>query len=435
LLSVCLGNLVEFYDFAAFGGSAAVLALVLTSGQGALTSVFAVLAAALLIRPVGAVVVGRFSDQRGRRAPFLVMTLLTCSATATVGLLPSAASAGFFAALALLLVRSVQAFCTGGEISTSVPYLIEIGPAERRGLLGGFHLASAAAGMALGLAAVMVVQVALPPAEYLTWGWRVPFLVAVPLALAVAGLRRHLDESREFRAAAVVGPREERDRSGEPVGLSAAAALIRLRPRTVVSGLLLAGAFSATVNLWFVFIPAYLLASNHATAATALGPAAVGLLACAVLAPLAGALSDRLGRRVVLMAACAALCVLWPTAFPHVLSGDGWVAFALGSLTVGAVLSGFVLGSHLPEAFAVEERALGVGLTYGIGSAVFGGLAPLLAERLVTNHHPGVVVVYPVACAVLAAASLAWAGRRPHLFGSTLAAPQHAGTDGAAGGG
>jgi hypothetical protein len=66
---------------------------------------------------------------------------------------------------------------------------------------------------------------------------------------------------------------------------------------------------------------------------------------------------------------------------------------------------------------------------------VFGGLAPLLAERLVTNHHPGVVVVYPVACAVLAAASLAWAGRRPHLFGSTLAAPQHAGTDGAAGGG
>jgi hypothetical protein len=135
---------------------------------------------------------------------------------------------------------------------------------------------------------------------------------------------------------------------------------------------------------------------------------------------------------VVLVAACAALCLLWPTAFPRVISGDGPVAFALGSLAVGAALSGFVLGSHLPEAFAASDRALGVGLTYGIGSAVFGGLAPLLAERLATNDHLGGVVVYPVGCAVVAAASLAWAARGPDVFGSMLATPRPAGADGAA---
>jgi hypothetical protein len=96
-----------------------------------------------------------------------------------------------------------------------------------------------------------------------------------------------------------------------------------------------------------------------------------------------------------------------------VVAADGGVAFAVGSLAVGAVLSGFVLGSHLPEAFAVTDRALGVGLTYGIGSAVFGGLAPLAAQRLAVNGHLGAIAAFPFCCAVLAGASLAWAARRP----------------------
>jgi MHS family proline/betaine transporter-like MFS transporter len=318
LLSMCLGNLVELYDFATFGASAAVLALVLTTDQGGLTSVFVVLAASLLIRPVGAVVVGRFSDRRGRRLPFLAMTLLTCAATTAVGLLPSAASAGLAAALGLAVLRLVQAFCTGGEISTSVAYLFESGAPARRGLYGGFHLGSAAAGMALGLGAVLAVQVALTHDELLAWGWRLPFLAALPLAVFVFVVRRRLQESGDFVGAqaasspvpdGMISPAHP----GPTVTPSAVAALVRRRPRTVVSGVLLGGAFGVTVNLWFVYIPAYLLATGRATAATALGPAAAGLLACTALAPMAGALSDRIGRPPVLIGACAALAVLWPT--------------------------------------------------------------------------------------------------------------------------
>jgi MFS transporter, MHS family, proline/betaine transporter len=169
------------------------------------------------------------------------------------------------------------------------------------------------------------------------------------------------------------------------------------------------------VNLWFVFVPAHLLASGRATALAALGPAVAGLLTCTLLAPLTGALSDSWGRRPVLVAACVGLVVLWPTVLDRVLLGTGQLAPVMVSPVIGAVLSGFVLASHLPESFATRDRALGIGLTYGVGSAVFGGLAPLVAQRLATNGRLDVVAVYPVCCSVLAAASLAWTSRRPDV--------------------
>jgi MFS transporter, MHS family, proline/betaine transporter len=129
LLGVCAGNAVELYDFAVFGASATVLARVLTPGRGGLTSVFAVLAAALLVRPLGAVVLGRIADRTGRRTPFLATTVLMLGATTAVGLLPSGNSsgnaAGVVGALGLVLLRCLQAFSTGGETSTSVTYLYE----------------------------------------------------------------------------------------------------------------------------------------------------------------------------------------------------------------------------------------------------------------------------------------------------------------------
>jgi MHS family proline/betaine transporter-like MFS transporter len=415
---IYLGNLAEWYDFAAFGASAALLSVVVTAGRGGLTSVFVVLAAALLVRPVGSVLVGQFSDRAGRRRPFLVMTLSTCGATAAVGLLPSAADAGLFAVAALAVLRIVQAFGTGGETSTSVSYLFEEAAPDRKGLYGGLYLSSAAAGMAGGVGVVLLVQAVLTRHQVLQWGWRLPFLAAVPLALAVFWLRRRLEESPEFRAArgdpgsAADGP-AGRGRSPSALVPSDIVALARRQSRTVVSGALLTGAFAATVNVWFVFLPAYLLATGRATVMAALGPPVVGLLACAVLAPAAGHVSDRVGRVPVLFCACASLCLLWPTTFPLVLAGAGWISFTVASLAMGVALSAFVLPAHLSQAFAAADRALGLGLTLGVGSGLFGGLATLLATALTAGHHPGAIVVVPPLCAVAAAAALAvTTGRR-----------------------
>lgn len=409
---VYLGNLAEWYDFAIFAASAAALATVVAAGSGGLTSVFVVLAAALLIRPMGAVLVGRLSDRSGRRVPFVVMTLLTSGATAAVGLLPSAATAGMAAVLGLAALRSVQAFATGGQTSTSVAYLFEEAARTRRGLYGGLYLSSAAAGMACGVAAALLVQVVLTPAQFLGWGWRLPFLAAMPMAVLVFWLRRRLEESPAFDPAHTAAGLAK----GAPFGpehlalrldSSNVLALVRRRPLTVMAGVLLGGAFSATVNLWFVYIPAHLLATGRATAATALGPPAAGLLTCAVLAPLAGAFSDRLGRLPVLMAACAALALLSPAAFPTAMTGASWIFFTLASMLIGAALSAFVLASYLPEQFGTRDRATGVGLTYGIGSGVLGGLAPLIATLFTASGHPSGIAALPVLCAV-SAATLVW---------------------------
>jgi MHS family proline/betaine transporter-like MFS transporter len=422
LLNLCLGNLVELYDFATFGASAALLALVVTAGQGGLTAVFVVLAAALLLRPVGAVVVGRISDRRGRRVPFLVMTLLTCATTVAVGLLPSAATAGLFAALGLAALRCLQAFCTGGQTSTSVAFVFESAGRGQRGVYGGFHLASSAIGMGLGTGGVLLVSVLLTPAQIVAWGWRLPFLAALPLALAVLALRSRLRESSEFLPTPPAPGTGTTRRSG-PTGAvavlpqSSVALLARRRPRAVVAGVLLGAAFGVTVNLWFVYAPAHLLTTGRATAGTALGPACVGLLACAALAPFAGRLSDRLGRRPVLVGACVALALLWPVTFVGVLTGDGGAGFAVASVAVGAALSGFVLASYLPEAFAVGDRAAGVGLTFGVGSGIFGGLAPLLAGWLAGTDRTTAIALYPASCAALAAVAVVWSAREPDVDG------------------
>lgn len=428
LAGMCLGNLVEFYDFAVFGASAATLALLLTARDGGLTSVFVVLAAAFLVRPVGAVVVGRISDRVGRRVPFVVMTVLTCVATALVGVLPTAASAGLAAAVALAVLRCLQAFCTGGETSTSVAYLYESARPGRRGRIGGFHLASAAAGMAVGLAAVLVVHVVLSPRDLLAWGWRLPFLAAVPLGLAVVWARRRLSESTDFVRAARPVPFPDQGTPGAArlsaaLALPAVARLLRTRPRTVTAGMLVAGAFSATVTLWFVYVPAFLLSARHASALTALGPAAAGLLACAAAAPFAGSLSDRVGRPPVLIGSCLVLALIWPITTHLTLDGPSSVGLVLASLAIGAGLSGFVLASYLPDTFAVAERATGIGLTYGVGTAVLGGVAPLVAGWLVARSGLAAIAEYPVLCSAVAALALALVTAKPDASAARLLPP------------
>jgi MFS family permease len=259
--------------------------------------------------------------------------------------------------------------------------------------------------MALGFGAVLAVQTLLTPAQLLAWGWRLPFLVSLPLGLAAFALRRRMHESAAFLAApGGPGPR--------------LAELIHRHPRTVVSGALLAGTMSVTVTLWFVYTPALLLTTARATPAAVLGPAVAGLVACMLAAPLAGRLSDRLGRPPVLAGACVGLGLLWPVAFVIAMNAAGPLgplALVGANLAVGATLGGFVLAVYLPEAFAVRERATGVGLSYGVGNAVLGGLAPLAAGWLVAGGHLVGVGLGAAASAALALIALAWSARGPQV--------------------
>ena len=294
VITTCLANAIEWYDFAIYGALASVLATVLLSPHaesGALTVIFAVFSTSFLARPLGSLLIGVHADRFGRQRALAAMILLMASATAAIGLLPPWSAIGVAAPACLVILRIVQGFSSGGEISTSIAFLVESAGPRRWGWYTGWHLASVGFGIAGGLAVAAALSGVLATDDLERWGWRIPFLIAVPLGLIGLVIRRRLDETPAFLAAAnVLSPTTLRKvwRGYRPA---------------VWTGLVLAGTLAGTFNIWFVFLPAHLVAERAHGLSVALTCAVPGLVAAGVAAPLLGRLSDRIGRRPVLLAA------------------------------------------------------------------------------------------------------------------------------------
>jgi MFS transporter, MHS family, proline/betaine transporter len=216
LVSACVGNVVEWYDFALYGAFATVLAGVFfPSGDrhANLLATFAVFATAFIVRPVGAVLLGRRGDRRGRRQVLALAIILMSVATAGVGALPGHASIGLLAPALLLLFHLVQGLSAGGEAGAASAFVVEYAPANRRGWYGGWIWATLALGLGAGTGAASLLAWGLPPGTLETWGWRLAFPLALPLGLVGLYLRLRLDETPRFRTV-----QRDRDVAQWPVG-------------------------------------------------------------------------------------------------------------------------------------------------------------------------------------------------------------------------
>ena len=393
-----VGNVVEWYDFAVFGATATLLADVLTAGgEGSLTGVFAVFALAFVVRPLGALVIGARADRTGRRGPLVTTLGLMTVATAAIGLLPPWAAIGMAATVALLILRAVQGFSSGGELVVSVTYLVEHAPRHRRGLRGGLHLATMALGFAAGMGAVAVLQRALGPTTMADWGWRLPFLLAVPLGLVGLYLRWRTDETPDFRRQVS----ESRSR------LAPLAEVVGRHRDTVSGGFLLAAALASSFNLWFVYLPNLLVSDGRYDLQTVLSGALAGLVTLAASAVVCGHLSDRWGRRPVLLAGVSSLVVLWVVAPPRVADGS-LASLVVADVAMGAALGAFVLQSALADRLPARVRTSGMAVSFGLASALVGGTAPLVAS-LLTDTVP--VALYALVWALSASVVVVrWSG-------------------------
>jgi MHS family proline/betaine transporter-like MFS transporter len=394
VITTCLANAIEWYDFAIYGALASVLATVLLSPHaesGALTVIFAVFSTSFLARPLGSLLIGVHADRFGRQRALAAMILLMASATAAIGLLPPWSAIGVAAPTCLVILRIVQGFSSGGEISASIPFLVESAGLRRWGWYTGWHLASVGFGIAGGLAVAAALSGVLATDDLERWGWRIPFLIAVPLGLIGLVIRRRLDETPAFLAAAnVLSPTTLRKvwRGYRPA---------------VWTGLVLAGTLAGTFNIWFVFLPAHLVAERAHGLSVALTCAVTGLVAAGVAAPLLGRLSDRIGRRPVLLAATSVLCVL-PVPAYALATGGSAPALLVADVAIGVTLGGLVVTAYVAERFPVRVRASGVGMTLGVGTALVGGTAPLIGSVLA---QAGLRLVIPIYIVVLGAAGLA----------------------------
>ncbi len=401
-----IGNVLEGYDFALFGLLAPVLgARFFPSGDpmASLMQVFAVFAAGSLVRPLGGMLFDSLGNRFGRPAALLTSVVVMASATAAVGLLPSFATAGWWAPALLVALRLVQGLSVGGELIASLVWIAEMAPARRRGLFTSWTTLSATAGILLGSAAGTLLQTLLTHAQIESFAWRLPFLAASRLGVSGFWLRRGWREQPAPDATrAVVAPDEQPLR-----------AALRQYPRQIGHLCALLPLFTGGFCTLFVWLPTWLgqLIVPPVEVSLLLNTSAMAVLLAAI--PLGGLAADHLGRRRVLVTAQATLALL---ALPLwlVLSSGGAFA-ALAAQLIAALLMAFVLGTipvTMIELFPAHVRSSAAGLGYNLTAGVLGGSAPLVCTWLI--NRTASVLAPALYLALLATVSVVAASRLDH---------------------
>ncbi|MCE0764741.1 MFS transporter [Pseudonocardia kujensis] len=371
------GNALEFYDFAIFASLTPVISqLFFPSGDqlAAILSTLALYAVGFVMRPVGAIVFGRLADRLGRRIPLAISVLLMGVTTVLIGVMPTYAQAGVVAPLLLCIARLLQGLSVGGEFGTSASFLVEHAPRHRRGLYGSFAFFSSTAGSVLGALVVLLLTIGMPADALSGWGWRIPFLLGFPLLVIGLYLRYRIAESPEFEAV-----RAENARAKSPLRT-----LFREHWRAFLTLIGICIGFSVASATAQAFVLTYIRTVVGLPAVQALTSVVLATTFGVVMVLVFGHLSDRYGRRTILIFACV-LTVLLPYPSLLVMSLSGFGSALLGQLILWVPVAAF--GGAIPalfaELFPTKVRASGFGIGYGFGSAIFAGTAPFVATLLI----------------------------------------------------
>ena len=397
VFALCLGNAVEWYDFALYGAFATVIGPLFFPAEDHSTvmlAAFATYGTALIVRPIGALLFGRMADARGRRAVMVPVILIMAGATAAVGFLPSYAVIGVLAPVILILLRATQGLAAGGELGVAGAFIFERAESRHRGELASWHTSTLALGLGSGmaLAALLFLVERSSPTE--TGWWRLAFVLALPLGLVGMFVRRRVSETSQFLAVWQAGQMIKR-----PIP-----ALWANHRLAVIRGFALIAAGSLAFNTFFIFMPNHLAATMRLDIASTLSISALMLLVAAAAAVALGRLSDVVGRRPVALLSTVTLAVL--AAPMSVVASTSRLGLLLAQMLIGAAMAGVLLVAMVGELFPTRLRSTGMSMTAGLASALIGGTAPAIDQILVTalgrDIAPGVYVSL-VACLALVA--------------------------------
>lgn len=381
IFSGSVGNLVEWYDwyvYAAFSLYFAKAFFPKGDQTAQLLNTAAIFAVGFLMRPLGAWLLGVYADRRGRKAALMLSVTMMCGGSLIIALTPGYAQIGIAAPVFLLIARLLQGLSVGGEYGTSATYLSEMANSERRGFWSSFQYVTLIMGQLLALAVLILLQQVFLTAEQLdAWGWRIPFVIGALCAVVALYLRRSMNETTAFTAA--------RKTASNADTLKALAE----HPRAVaiVVGLTLGGTLA--FYTFTTYMQKFLVNSLGMSKGTATLISAASLFLYMLLQPLVGALSDRVGRRPILIA-FGVLGVLGTVPLTTALAAvtTPIQAFLLIMLAL-TILSGYTAINAVVKAelFPAEVRALGVGLPYALTVSIFGGSAEYLALWLKKIGH------------------------------------------------
>ncbi len=405
IYAATIGNIMEWYDFGVFGFLAGSLALNFFPREDprtALLNTFLIFGVGLIFRPLGGIVIGRLGDRRGRKPALILTILMMAAATVIIGILPTYSSIGVLAPILLLLARLLQGFSTGGEWGGATAFMAEWSVEGKRGLYTSFQQMSVAGGGLLGVGLSALLTSSLGGEAINDWGWRIPFLLGGLFGPIGLWLRREVEETPPFRETLAEGEAAEASTLGHA-----------------------AQAFGFTI-LWTVsyyvfltYMPTYTRTQLHLTAAQSLWASTASLLALVVLVPLMGALSDRIGRKRLLLTSCV-LCFVLPIPTFYVLTqGYGFFSVVLIQIVFAFAISLFSGPgpAAIAEIFPTRGRSTWMSSSYALAVAIFGGFAPFISQWLIditgSKMAPTAYVMAAAAISFITIAGLRETAHRP----------------------
>ncbi|MDR3530575.1 MAG: MFS transporter [Rhodopila sp.] len=366
-----IGNLIEWYDFYVYNFFALYFAKSFFPNANPtvqLLNTFGIYALGFLIRPVGGWILGVYADRAGRKAALTLSVTLMCGGSLLIAIAPTYAAFGLGAPILLLVARLIQGISLGGEYGTSATYLSEIAVSKHRGFYSSFQYVTLIGGQVFGSLTLLVMQQAFTAAELEAWGWRIPFAIGAALSVFGLYLRRNLEETDAFKkASAHQRPNLMRELLKHPKQI------------LLVFGLTMGG--TTAFYTYTTYMPTFLVNTVKLTRDQATQISFITLVIYAALQPVFGAVSDKIGRRPVLMwfGILGTLCtvpILTTLGATHdYMTALGIIMAALlivsGYTSINAVVKA--------ELFPAGVRALGVGLPYAVAASLFGGTAPYIA--------------------------------------------------------
>ena len=365
------GNLVEWFDWYAYSAFALYFAPAFFPKGDALAQALntaAIFAVGFLMRPIGGWVLGIYADKHGRKAALTLSVAMMCTGSLIIAITPTYDQIGVMAPIILLFARLVQGISVGGEYGTSATFMSEVADPERRGFLASFQYVTLIGGQLLALGLLVVMQAVLTEDALFAWGWRVPFVVGALCAVLVFVLRRQLVETDAFKAV----PEGKQQRLTTQ---------LLAHPRALLTVLALTAGGSLAFYTYTTYMQKYLVLSAGWTKTEATQTIALALFFYMLLQPMVGAVSDRIGRRPLLITfGVLGTLITVPAMIGIADAASHAQAFGLIMATL-VVLSSYtaISGVVKAEMFPANIRALGVGLPYGVGVAVFGGSAEFVA--------------------------------------------------------
>ncbi len=371
------GNVLEWYDFTVYGFFATIIGAQFFPDEDKtvqLISAFGVFAAGYLMRPIGGVVFGVIGDKFGRKKALLMSVLLMAIPTTLIGFLPTYENIGWYSALLLIILRLLQGLSVGGEFTGSISFLVEQAPSKKRGFWGSWSTFGVFGGILIGSALSTIITSILSDSQLASFGWRIPFLFGSLIGVVGLFLRKGMAAEARF-------DNSDEENMHKKTPLADFWADYKMPALKII---LLTWPFSVSVYLIFIFLPSYLNTFLHIELSEALKTHTIAIAMLMLMIPFFGYLTDKLGRKMVLLASLIGFTFFTYPIFS--LMFESTFNSILGAMALFAILEAMiqsVMPALMTEMFPAKVRYTGLSISYNIAVALFGGTTPLICTWLV----------------------------------------------------